>query len=95
MSMDSWRIINSNLFATADSITTVYRDRQAIFLNGSFHWAIKNTNFTNIVYCKLKDEKLKLINMLDNDTDILDVVVDDKYRGFNKRKLLVVETNQL
>ncbi|KAK1368267.1 F-box domain-containing protein [Heracleum sosnowskyi] len=97
MSTDSWRTIDSNLFSRADSIPTVYRDQNAVFVNGSFHWAIKNSNSNNVVYYNVKEEKLGLINMLDSDNGLNDKRRGfyrrklDKWRGFNRRKLLVVE----
>lgn len=97
MSTDSWTTIHCNYFAGVDSIPTVYRVQTPVFLNGSFHWATKRskryrTNETDyIVYYKVKDEKLGLMNVFDNYSAIFDVVVDDDDRYFDDWKLSVID----
>ncbi|WOG86325.1 hypothetical protein DCAR_0205527 [Daucus carota subsp. sativus] len=97
MSADSWTTIHCNYFAGVDSIPTVYRVQTPVFLNGSFHWATKRskqhrTNETDyIVYYKVKDEKVGIMNVFDNYSAIFDIVVDDDERSFDEWKLSVID----
>ncbi|XP_063936842.1 uncharacterized protein LOC135147628 isoform X2 [Daucus carota subsp. sativus] len=97
MRADSWTTIHCNYFAGVDSIPTVYRVRTPVFLNGSFHWATKRskwhrTNETDyIVYYKVKDEKVGIMNVFDNYSAIFDIVVDDDERSFDDWKLSVID----
>ncbi|KAK1368260.1 hypothetical protein POM88_034352 [Heracleum sosnowskyi] len=98
MSTDSWTTIQCNLFDGAPFIPTVYRVQSPVFLNGSFHWAVKNSqpNSANdstsnyIVYYKVKDEEVGLMNVFDDDSAILDVVVDE-WRFSTRYKLSVID----
>ncbi|KAL8107647.1 hypothetical protein AgCh_024165 [Apium graveolens] len=97
MSTDSWKTINCNLFDGSQLIPTVFRVQSPVFVNGSFHWAVKRKpNSTNnatsnyIVYYRLKDEEVGLMKVFDNDSAILDVVVDE-WRFSTRYKLSVID----
>ncbi|XP_017224638.1 F-box/kelch-repeat protein At3g06240 [Daucus carota subsp. sativus] len=98
MSTDSWTTIDCNLFNGSRNIPTVFRVQSPVFLNGSFHWAVKkskpnsynDTTCNYIVYYKLKDEEVGVMNVFDDDRAILDVVVDE-WRFSTRYKLSVMD----